>query len=216
MNSHVLSPHNRTAFCTRHEKDNYIIQGLVLLSRRPVRWRNEKERNVWIVNRLCPAPLPASACVDVTINPEAVSLFLGQDSSQTPSLLLSLSWAAEGRAERGERQTWEVHSDLRYRHQQQKRVRSPTCWPGVKPIKTVVCFSSCAVTAEDMEGKTEEEIEMMKTMGFGSFDTTKVSATVSCHTTTRRRCWPRWVQLRLIQSCKCYFFFQIMFHYFMN
>lgn len=28
--------------------------------------------------------------------------------------------------------------------------------------------------AEDMEGKTEEEIEMMKTMGFGSFDTSKV------------------------------------------
>lgn len=29
-------------------------------------------------------------------------------------------------------------------------------------------------TAEDMQGKTEEEIEMMKTMGFGSFDTSKV------------------------------------------
>ncbi|TFK00018.1 thyrotropin subunit beta [Platysternon megacephalum] len=29
------------------------------------------------------------------------------------------------------------------------------------------------ITEEDMEGKTEEEIEMMKTMGFGSFDTTK-------------------------------------------
>ena len=28
--------------------------------------------------------------------------------------------------------------------------------------------------AEDMKDKTEEEIEMMKTMGFGSFDTTKV------------------------------------------
>lgn len=27
---------------------------------------------------------------------------------------------------------------------------------------------------EDLEGKTEEEIEMMKTMGFASFDTTKV------------------------------------------
>lgn len=27
-----------------------------------------------------------------------------------------------------------------------------------------------------MQGKTEEEIEMMKTMGFASFDTTKVSA----------------------------------------
>ncbi|KAG7222096.1 hypothetical protein INR49_016666 [Caranx melampygus] len=30
------------------------------------------------------------------------------------------------------------------------------------------------VQAEDMQGKTEEEIEMMKMMGFGSFDTTKV------------------------------------------
>lgn len=32
------------------------------------------------------------------------------------------------------------------------------------------------LTAEDMQGKTEEEIEMMKLMGFGSFDTTKVRA----------------------------------------
>lgn len=31
------------------------------------------------------------------------------------------------------------------------------------------------LTAEDMQGKTEEEIEMMKQMGFSSFDTTKVS-----------------------------------------
>lgn len=30
---------------------------------------------------------------------------------------------------------------------------------------------------EDLQGKTEEEIEMMKMMGFASFDTTKVSAT---------------------------------------
>uniref|UniRef100_A0A3Q3WP37 U4/U6.U5 small nuclear ribonucleoprotein 27 kDa protein n=1 Tax=Mola mola TaxID=94237 RepID=A0A3Q3WP37_MOLML len=29
------------------------------------------------------------------------------------------------------------------------------------------------ISAEDMDGKTEEEIEMMKMMGFGSFDTTK-------------------------------------------
>ncbi|XP_021163142.2 U4/U6.U5 small nuclear ribonucleoprotein 27 kDa protein isoform X2 [Fundulus heteroclitus] len=29
------------------------------------------------------------------------------------------------------------------------------------------------ISAEDMEGKTEEEIEMMKLMGFASFDTTK-------------------------------------------
>lgn len=35
-------------------------------------------------------------------------------------------------------------------------------------------FSFFSVAAEDMQGKTEEEIEMMKMMGFGSFDTTKV------------------------------------------
>uniref|UniRef100_A0A8C8B285 U4/U6.U5 small nuclear ribonucleoprotein 27 kDa protein n=1 Tax=Otus sunia TaxID=257818 RepID=A0A8C8B285_9STRI len=29
------------------------------------------------------------------------------------------------------------------------------------------------ITEEDLQGKTEEEIEMMKTMGFASFDTTK-------------------------------------------
>ncbi|XP_043094073.1 U4/U6.U5 small nuclear ribonucleoprotein 27 kDa protein isoform X3 [Puntigrus tetrazona] len=29
------------------------------------------------------------------------------------------------------------------------------------------------ISAEDMQGKTEEEIEMMKQMGFGSFDSTK-------------------------------------------
>lgn len=30
---------------------------------------------------------------------------------------------------------------------------------------------------EDLEGKTEEEIEMMKVMGFSAFDSTKVSKT---------------------------------------
>ena len=29
------------------------------------------------------------------------------------------------------------------------------------------------LTAEDMEGKTEEEIDMMRIMGFKGFDTTK-------------------------------------------
>lgn len=33
-----------------------------------------------------------------------------------------------------------------------------------------------ASVEEDLQGKTEEEIEMMKMMGFASFDTTKVSA----------------------------------------
>lgn len=32
------------------------------------------------------------------------------------------------------------------------------------------------ISAEDMQGKTEEEIEMMKLMGFASFDSTKVRA----------------------------------------
>ncbi|KAM4745371.1 U4/U6.U5 small nuclear ribonucleoprotein 27 kDa protein [Anableps anableps] len=32
---------------------------------------------------------------------------------------------------------------------------------------------SIQISAEDMQGKTEEEIEMMKMMGFGSFDSTK-------------------------------------------
>lgn len=33
-----------------------------------------------------------------------------------------------------------------------------------------------------MEGKSEEEIEMMKLMGFGGFDTTKVSWCLQQHT----------------------------------
>ncbi|TTZ37261.1 Beta-adducin [Bagarius yarrelli] len=40
------------------------------------------------------------------------------------------------------------------------------------------------ISAEDMQGKTEEEIEMMKLMGFGSFDTTKgrkVDGSVNAH-----------------------------------
>ena len=38
-----------------------------------------------------------------------------------------------------------------------------------------------------MQGKTEEEIEMMKQMGFGSFDTTKVRAeSFMCCASTRR------------------------------
>ncbi|KAG7280922.1 hypothetical protein CRUP_009209 [Coryphaenoides rupestris] len=47
----------------------------------------------------------------------------------------------------------------------------------VKPIQ---------ISDEDMQGKTEEEIEMMKTMGFGAFDTTKgkkTSGSVNAHAT---------------------------------
>jgi hypothetical protein len=31
------------------------------------------------------------------------------------------------------------------------------------------------ILASELQGKTEDEIEMMKTMGFASFDTTKVN-----------------------------------------
>lgn len=41
--------------------------------------------------------------------------------------------------------------------------------------RVMMCVCVCVfVAAEDMQGKTEEEIEMMKMMGFASFDTTKV------------------------------------------
>ena len=34
------------------------------------------------------------------------------------------------------------------------------------------------ISASDMEGKTEEEIEMIKVMGFGGFDSTKVRVNI--------------------------------------
>lgn len=47
-------------------------------------------------------------------------------------------------------------------------------------------------TAEDMDGKTEEEIEMMKMMGFSNFNTTKVSKSCAlCGLTTGGRCMPQ-------------------------
>ncbi|KAM9360412.1 U4/U6.U5 small nuclear ribonucleoprotein 27 kDa protein [Symphorus nematophorus] len=46
------------------------------------------------------------------------------------------------------------------RDDERKEVKEKTA----KPIQ---------ISAEDMQGKTEEEIEMMKLMGFASFDTTK-------------------------------------------
>lgn len=44
--------------------------------------------------------------------------------------------------------------------------------PWMYPCLTL--FHLIAHAAEDMQGKTEEEIEMMKLMGFGAFDSTKV------------------------------------------
>jgi hypothetical protein len=32
------------------------------------------------------------------------------------------------------------------------------------------------ILASELQGKTEDEIEMLKTMGFAAFDTTKVSS----------------------------------------
>ena len=46
-----------------------------------------------------------------------------------------------------------------------------------KANKTCVIASlhyAFCIVASAIEGKTEEEIEMMKVMGFGGFDTTKV------------------------------------------
>ena len=40
--------------------------------------------------------------------------------------------------------------------------------------RVLFCFSS----ASELQGKTEDEIEMMKTMGFANFDTTKVKILV--------------------------------------
>ncbi|XP_058492933.1 U4/U6.U5 small nuclear ribonucleoprotein 27 kDa protein [Solea solea] len=51
-----------------------------------------------------------------------------------------------------------------------RRHRSSSQSPDRKEAKP---GKSIQISEEDMEGKTEEEIEMMKTMGFGSFDTTK-------------------------------------------
>lgn len=34
----------------------------------------------------------------------------------------------------------------------------------------------CVLTEKDLEGKSEEEKEMMKLMGFGNFESTKVSS----------------------------------------
>uniref|UniRef100_A0A8C7CLZ1 U4/U6.U5 small nuclear ribonucleoprotein 27 kDa protein n=1 Tax=Oncorhynchus kisutch TaxID=8019 RepID=A0A8C7CLZ1_ONCKI len=44
------------------------------------------------------------------------------------------------------------------------------------------CVKMCVLfTEEDMQGKTKEEIEMMKIMGFGNFDTTKTDGAVNAH-----------------------------------
>lgn len=48
---------------------------------------------------------------------------------------------------------------------------------GNSHIHVCVKIHCCTfLAAEDMDGKTEDEIEMMKMMGFASFDTTKVRA----------------------------------------
>lgn len=54
----------------------------------------------------------------------------------------------------------------------------PRDTPGIfeNPIICVCSILDFLLSEEDLQGKTEEEIEMMKMMGFASFDTTKVSA----------------------------------------
>lgn len=102
--------------------------------------------------------------------PAAMFVFPVQVSSPS-SLLLRLSYEAEG--QRNERQGGKAHSDL---------------WYEISSLSTVGNFHICAydfsllffVSAEDMDGKTEDEIEMMKAMGFASFGTTKVREHNDC------------------------------------
>lgn len=48
-------------------------------------------------------------------------------------------------------------------------------WIFGNPNICVCSIPDFLLSEEDLQGKTEEEIEMMKMMGFASFDTTKVS-----------------------------------------
>lgn len=64
---------------------------------------------------------------------------------------------------------WNVHTFWLLFSFAQMHISSSTCVM-IRAQTLVVYFAE-----EDLEGKTEEEIEMMKLMGFASFDSTKVS-----------------------------------------
>ncbi|XP_040270357.1 U4/U6.U5 small nuclear ribonucleoprotein 27 kDa protein [Bufo bufo] len=76
-----------------------------------------------------------------------------------------------------ERRRSRSRSPHRRRSRSPRRHRSSSLSPGRrdddKDGKDSKMVKEREMTAEELEGKTEEEIEMMKMMGFSSFDTTK-------------------------------------------
>ncbi|KFO21118.1 Max dimerization protein 1 [Fukomys damarensis] len=74
---------------------------------------------------------------------------------------------AEGRSPRRHRSTSPSPSRLKERRDEEKKE--------TKETKS----KERQITEEDLEGKTEEEIEMMKLMGFASFDSTKTRSHVA-------------------------------------
>ncbi|XP_044139058.1 U4/U6.U5 small nuclear ribonucleoprotein 27 kDa protein [Bufo gargarizans] len=80
-----------------------------------------------------------------------------------------------------ERRRSRSRSPHRRRSRSPRRHRSSSLSPGRlkerrdddKDGKDSKVVKEHQITAEELEGKTEEEIEMMKMMGFSSFDTTK-------------------------------------------
>lgn len=70
--------------------------------------------------------------------------------------------------ERNRRRKYKSGSPSRDRRRSNSRSRSPKAGAVPKYL-----MSRPEITDKDLEGKTEEEQEMMKLMGFGNFDTTK-------------------------------------------
>ncbi|XP_077325558.1 U4/U6.U5 small nuclear ribonucleoprotein 27 kDa protein [Lithobates pipiens] len=77
-----------------------------------------------------------------------------------------------------ERRRSRSRSPHRRRSRSPRRLRSSSSSPGrhddeKKDGKDSKVAKERQIAAEELEGKTEEEIEMIKLMGFGSFDSTK-------------------------------------------
>ncbi|XP_068131015.1 U4/U6.U5 small nuclear ribonucleoprotein 27 kDa protein [Hyperolius riggenbachi] len=72
-----------------------------------------------------------------------------------------------------ERRRSRSRSPHRRRSRSPRRHRSSSLSPTRLKDKDGKVAKERQIAAEDLEGKTEEEIEMIKLMGFGSFNTTK-------------------------------------------
>ncbi|XP_075714611.1 U4/U6.U5 small nuclear ribonucleoprotein 27 kDa protein [Rhinoderma darwinii] len=91
----------------------------------------------------------------------------------------SRSTSRERERRRRERSRSRERRRSRSRSPHRRRSRSPRRHRSSSPLerhdddKDSNVVKERQIAAEDLEGKTEEEIEMMKLMGFGSFETTK-------------------------------------------